>query len=155
MGRFCRICSCVRSNESFSGKGHSKGICKKCQKRPKNEIREIEIFNELLNFWEQSNISTFNIKRLRELLDSSSEKNRKLAQLTLDVALVKPHKKRRMKWLKRHNYDLYTRVVAYFGPPEYEDRPFVSYDEEDSLDLPDDPSIFDSEHPFPLEFYLL
>ena len=29
-GHYCKVCGTYRSNESFSGKGHSAHICKKC-----------------------------------------------------------------------------------------------------------------------------
>lgn len=92
MGRFCRICRHSRPNEHFSGKGHRQCICKKCQKRPKEEIALIETKDELLHYWEQSNISALNIARLKKLTQFSNEDVQKLAHLTLAVAAVKPHK---------------------------------------------------------------
>jgi hypothetical protein len=115
MGRFCRICGRTRPNENFSGKGHRRCICKKCQKRPKEEIALIEAKDELLNYWEQSNISALNIARLKKLAQFPSEDIQKLAHLTLAVAAVKPHKRRRMKWLRLNHRDLYLRVRDYFG----------------------------------------
>ena len=32
-GHYCKICSEYKSNESFSGKGHAKHICKRCSKK--------------------------------------------------------------------------------------------------------------------------
>jgi len=37
-GHYCKICGEVKANEKFSGKGHAKHICKKCQSLPK-EVR--------------------------------------------------------------------------------------------------------------------
>lgn len=115
MGRFCRICGQTRPNENFSGKGHKQCICKKCQKKPKEEISLIETEEELLNYWKQSNISALNIARLKKLTQFPDEDIQKLAHLTLDVATVKPHKRRRMKWLKQNKRELYLRVREYFG----------------------------------------
>src|ERR1700722_20306739 len=115
MGKFCRICGQSRPNESFSGKGHRQCICNKCQKRPKEEIALIETKDELLHYWEQSNISALNIARLKMLTQFPNEDIQKLAHLTLTVAAVKPHKRRRMKWLKQNKRDLYLRVRDYFG----------------------------------------
>lgn len=129
MGRFCRICGYSRPNENFSGKGHSRCICKKCQKRPKEEIALIEAKDELLNYWEQSNISLLNIERLKKLIQFPNEDIQKLAHLTLAVATVKPHKRRRMKWLKQNKRDLYLRVRDYFG-----EECFAEFDELDSDD---------------------
>lgn len=115
MGRSCRICGKVRSNESFSGAGHKKRICKKCQKLPKEKLNFIIVQDELLGYWNQSNISKLNIKRLNQLKHFPSEEIRQLAHLTFDVASVKPHKRRRMKWLRKNHRDLFERVIAYFG----------------------------------------
>ena len=134
MGRFCRICGQSRPNENFSGKGHRQCICKKCQKRPKEEIALIETKDELLHYWEQSNISALNIARLKKLTQFSNEDVQNFAHLTLAVAAVKPHKRRRMKWLKQNKPDLYLRVRNYFGE-EY----FAEYG-------PDEINICDLEH---------
>jgi hypothetical protein len=113
MGRFCRICGQSRPNENFSGKGRGQCICKKCKKRPKEEIALIETKDELLHYWEQSNISALNISRLKKLVQFPSEDIQTLAHLTLAVAAVKPHKRRRMKWLRLNKYDLYLRVRGF------------------------------------------
>lgn len=115
MGRFCRICGRSLSNESFSGKGHRQCICKKCQKRPKEGIALIETKDELLRYWEQSNISALNIARITKLIQFLNEDIQVLAHLTLAVAAVKPHKRRRMQWLKQNKRDLCLRVRDYFG----------------------------------------
>lgn len=121
MGKFCRICGQSRSNENFSGKGHRQGICKKCQKRPKEEIALIETKDELLHYWEQSNISALNIVRLKKLTQFPDEDIQTLAHLTLAIAAVKPHKRRRMKWLKQNKRDLYLRARDYFGEEYFEE----------------------------------
>lgn len=132
MGRFCRICGRSRPNENFSGKGHRQCICKKCQKKPKEEVALIETKEELLGYWEQSNISSLNIARLKKLTQFPNEDVQKLAHLTLAVAAVKPHKRRRMKWLRQNKRDLYLRVREYFGG-----KYFVEYapDEINTCDL--------------------
>lgn len=132
MGRFCRICGQSRPNESFSGKGHGQCICKKCQKRPKEEIALIETKDELLHYWEQSNISTLNIARLKKLIQFPNEDIQTLAHLTLVVAAIKPHKRRRMKWLKQNRRDLYLRVRDYFGKEYFEE---YEHDEINICDL--------------------
>ena len=115
MGRYCKICHAVPSNESFSGGGHKNCICKKCQKLPKEKLDFIKAKDELFDYWEQSNISKLNMDRLAQLKHFPSEEIQKLTHLTFDVASVKPHKKRRMSWLKKNHRDLFDRVVAYFG----------------------------------------
>ena len=37
-GHFCWVCGCIKSNESFSGRGHSKHICKECSKLSASEL---------------------------------------------------------------------------------------------------------------------
>jgi hypothetical protein len=90
MGRYCKICKRDRPNENFSGGGHKNCICKKCQKLPKDELSSIRAMDELLGFWNQSNISKLNIKRLDQLKHFPSEEIQVLAHLTFDVASVKP-----------------------------------------------------------------
>lgn len=133
MGRFCRICGQSRPNEHFSGKGHRQCICKKCQKRPKEEIALIETKDELLHYWEQSNISGLNIARLKKLIQFPNEDIQTLAHLTLAVAAIKPHKRRRMKWLKQNKRDLYLRVRDYFGEEYIEE--YGPHDEINIYDL--------------------
>ena len=56
-----------------------------------------------------------------------------LAHLTLAVAAVKPHKRRRMKWLKQNKRDLYLRVRDYFGEEYIEE--YEPHDEINIYDL--------------------
>jgi len=54
----------------------------------------------------QSNISKKNVNRLTELVASESNEIAELAGIVLEVAKVKPHKKRRLKMLARERRDL-------------------------------------------------
>ena len=48
-GHYCKVCGEYKSNESFSGKGHSTHICKKCASlSPAERSREITL-NKLMN----------------------------------------------------------------------------------------------------------
>ena len=38
-GHYCRICSEYKANEQFSGKGHSRHICKECRSLP-DDVKE-------------------------------------------------------------------------------------------------------------------
>jgi hypothetical protein len=87
---------------------------------PKEELHLITVKDELLGYWDQSNISQLNIKRINQLKHFPSEKIQELAHLTSEVASVKPHKRRRMSWLKENHRDLFNRVRAYFGD-DYEE----------------------------------
>ena len=106
MGHWCRICDRVLPNEKFSGKGHKNHICKKCASLPKEKIEIIEQENEILGYLSQSNISKKNMARLKKLSASTNVKIAELANIVLEVGRVKPHKKRRLKFLAREHKDL-------------------------------------------------
>ena len=109
-GHYCRICGSIKPNEAFSGKGHKNHICKKCSQRPKNEIDAIDQKEEIYNFMCQSHISKKNISRLNSLVESADEEVAKLAGIVLDVAKVKPYKKKRLKFLAREHSDLLAKL---------------------------------------------
>ena len=105
-GHYCRICSAIKPNEKFSNKGHRNHICKECSRKPKVEINEIDMEQEIFGYLKQSHISDKNVKRLKLLVNSESDKIAKLANIVLEVANVKPYKKRRLKVLARERRDL-------------------------------------------------
>ncbi|MFR9611696.1 MAG: hypothetical protein SNI87_08130 [Rikenellaceae bacterium] len=47
-GHYCRICGELKSNESFSGKGHARHICKKCAALPLDEREEMGRMENLM-----------------------------------------------------------------------------------------------------------
>ncbi len=106
MGQYCRICGRNRPNEKFTGKGHSKHICKECTRMPKKEREEIEKKDEIFGYLKQSHISQKNITRLQKLVLSDIESIKKLAGIVLEVAEITPYKKRRLKNLARERRDL-------------------------------------------------
>jgi len=61
---------------------------------------------EIFGYLKQSHISNKNVKRLELLVKSESENIAKLADIVLEVANVKPYKKRRLKVLARERRDL-------------------------------------------------
>jgi len=133
MPHFCRICRRLRANESFSGKGHSRHICKKCSRLPKSEIQLVDETNELYGFLEQRNISQKNIARLGVLSRSAEPATARLAKLISDIAKAKPHKRKRIKFLARNRRDIIDRMVEMGllmprAPEEYE--PSEIYDDE-------------------------
>jgi len=71
--------------------------------------------DELYGFLEQSNISAKNIARLEILAQQSNSEVRDLALLILDVARVKPHKRRRWKFLAQNHPELFLRLKAVSG----------------------------------------
>jgi hypothetical protein len=91
--------------------------------------------DELYGFLEQSNISRKNIVRLESLAQHVNNDVRHLAMLILEVARVKPHKRRRWKFLAHNHFGLYLRLKELWG----DDAP----DE-----VPDFPDLADSDVPF-------
>ena len=105
-GHYCRICGANKPNEKYSNKGHRNHICKECSRKPRVEINEIDMEQEIFGYLKQSHISNKNVKRLKLLVKSVSDKIAKLADIVIDVAKVKPYKKRRLKVLARERRDL-------------------------------------------------
>lgn len=106
MGHSCRICRRIRANEKFSRKGHKNHICKDCTKKPKEERDAIDQTNEIFGYLKQSNISKKNLSRLEELSHSTNDHIALLASVALKVGRVKPHKRRRLKFLAKEHRDL-------------------------------------------------
>ena len=105
-GHFCRICHSRKSNEAFSGKGHRIHVCKKCARLPKEKREEIECKDEIFNYLRQSHISDKNVSRLRKLARSPNEQIAELSGIVLEVAEIKPYKKKRLKEIARKRRDL-------------------------------------------------
>ena len=111
MGRYCKYCGMVKPNESFSGKGHKILICKKCETLPKESKEYIRNKEELLLFLQQSHISKKNVKRINKLKDSENEEIKMLANLAFEISIVKPYKKKRIKFLMENHIDLFSRFM--------------------------------------------
>ena len=105
-GHYCRICGNQRPNEAFSGKGHRIHVCKKCARLPKEKREEIEQKDEIFSYLRQSHISDKNVSRLRKLAKSPNEQIAELSGIVLEVAEIKPYKKRRLKEIARKRRDL-------------------------------------------------
>ena len=110
MGNWCRICGDIKPNEKFSGKGHKNQICKECSRKPKEEIEQIDQSEEIFNFLKQSHISKKNISRLENLAVSKNTEIAELANIVLEVARIKPYKKRRLKFLAKENRALLNKL---------------------------------------------
>ena len=106
MGHWCKICDRVLPNEKFSGKGHKNHICKRCSALPKEEKDAVQHEDEIFGYMQQSNISKKNLSRLRTLTGSPNGKIANLATIVLEVGLVKPHKRQRLKFLSQKRKDL-------------------------------------------------
>ena len=112
MGHYCRICGKNKPNEKFSGKGHKNHICKECSRKPKSEIDEIDLLSEISGFLSQSNISRKNIKRLSDLTKFEKVNIAEMAEIVLEIAKVKPHKRKRLKFLAKERRDLLEKLEA-------------------------------------------
>lgn len=73
---------------------------------PRAERDAIMQQEDIFGFLHQSNISKKNIVRLRELLGSPNSETHYLARLVLEVARVKPHKRKRYRFLRENHPDL-------------------------------------------------
>jgi len=109
-GHYCRICGSRKPNEAFSGRGHRDLVCKVCSRMPKEQREAIEHEDEIFNYLHQSHISDKNVSRLKDLAGSENPWIAKLASIVLEVADVKPYKKRRLKVLARERPDLLQRL---------------------------------------------
>ncbi len=77
---------------------------------PKNEREAIEHEDEIFGFLKQSHISNKNVSRLKILASSENLRIPELADIALEVAKVKPYKKRRLKVFARERRDLLQRL---------------------------------------------
>jgi hypothetical protein len=73
---------------------------------PKEKRENIEQEDEIFGFLKQSHISEKNVARLKTLASSGNHRIGELATIVLELAQVKPHKKRRLKVLARERRDL-------------------------------------------------
>lgn len=141
MGHFCRLCGCTKPNEAFSGKGHRIHVCKACARLPKEERDAIEQSDEIFRFLEQSHISARNVARLRLLAASPHPRTAELAGVVLEVAAVKPYKKRRLKFLSKDHRELLEKlekvglILAHSDDPAVDGGSDESGDDE-SDDIP-------------------
>ncbi len=121
MGHYCRICGRSRPNEQFSGRGHRIYVCKKCQRRPREERDRIERLDELHGFLHQSVISAKNGVRLKALAAHEDSQVAELAALILEIARVLPGERNRWLKLAQRHRPLFDRAVAFLGVEFFED----------------------------------
>jgi len=101
MSYYCRLCGRFLPNEAFSGNGYRIHVCLKCLRMPTEKRDSIEQEDEIFGFLKQSHISSKNVTLLKMLASSNNPKIRELAAIVLEVAQVKPYKKRRLKVLAK------------------------------------------------------
>jgi hypothetical protein len=68
---------------------------------PKKERQQIEQQDEIFGYLKQSHISDKNVARLKTLAKSDNPEIARLARIVLEVAEVKPYKRKRMTVLAR------------------------------------------------------
>jgi hypothetical protein len=129
MGRTCHLCGRDRPNEHFGGKGLRKRICKTCRSRPKTEIKATLELEEISGFLDQINISKKNIARLKQLTTSSIPEVTGRATVVLDIALIAPGKRHRIRKLRRNGPHLIAKLqdldFSYYSlGPEYVSEPY-------------------------------
>lgn len=73
---------------------------------PQQERELIEHEDEVFGYLRQSHISDKNLHRLRTLAATGQPRIREMAAIVLEVAAVKPYKKRRLRVLARERPDL-------------------------------------------------
>ncbi|NEV63800.1 hypothetical protein [Thiorhodococcus minor] len=73
---------------------------------PKEACNAIEWEAEIFGFLKQSHISDKNVRRLQTLSGSGDARIAELALIVIEVAKVKPYKRRRLKMLARERGDL-------------------------------------------------
>ena len=106
MGYYCWVCGRVGANEKFSGKGHNQHICKTCMRKPREEREQVRALLDIEGFLNQRNISAKNISRPKSLCKSPDQGVREKAELVLEVARLKPHKRKRVGYLARRKPEL-------------------------------------------------
>ena len=73
---------------------------------PKEGREAIEQKEEVFQYLRQSHISAKNVARLKKLTESSNERIVEYAAIVLEIAEIKPYKRRRLKVLARTRRDL-------------------------------------------------
>jgi hypothetical protein len=119
LGRFCILCSRIRPNEAFGGKGERARICRNCRRMPREKRDALLREREIPGFLEQSHISPKNLARLRALGRSENTRTANLAHLVLDVGAATPYRRRRIRSLTRERRDILKRMeeVGLIMPP--------------------------------------
>lgn len=77
---------------------------------PKEGRNAIELEQELFGYMAQSHISEKNISRLKEISQHSNPHISNLASVVLEVAEVKPYKRKRLAFLAREHRELLDKV---------------------------------------------
>ncbi len=110
-GHYCHLCGQIKPNEQFSGRGHRDHICKACKKMPKAERQKIEDRDFVDSVLGQKNISAGNIQSLERIAETYDGKLGETGAVLAKMARVKPHKKKRIRFLRQKHPDIYRELV--------------------------------------------
>jgi len=83
-GHYCVVCASVLPNEKFSGKGHSRHICKKCSKKSSADQDEQIKVNKIYGMTRFMNLSKNNKKQLDKYLYDDSQRVREAAKSVIE-----------------------------------------------------------------------
>jgi hypothetical protein len=75
----------------------------------------IDAMDELYSFLHQGSISMRNIERVKVLTRHPDDGVRSLAEVILEIARVKPHRRRRIRLIAENHWDLFVRMVSVLG----------------------------------------
>jgi hypothetical protein len=111
MGRYCHVCHRNRPHERFGGKGYRSYVCDRCRKLPRIDQQRVLFADEVFGFLAQSNISAKNIARLQVIEGFEVEAVARQAAVVRQIALVKPHKRRRWRFLRENHPELFQQAI--------------------------------------------
>ena len=109
-GFYCRVCGVRKPNDAFPGRGHKGRVCEDCAKVPNRERLDSRHEDEIFHFLRQAHVPERALARLKYLSDSKNRRVGELASLVLEVAVLKPFKKGRLKALAQERPDLLERL---------------------------------------------
>ena len=109
----CKVCNKTRCISYFKGEWRAKGICHDCVNAmpARRRWRAIESVSRYL---EQRNISERNIAHVEEMCEHEDAEVSNMAKFVLEVARVKPHRRRRLRFLAEHHPHLYLQYYEFF-----------------------------------------
>jgi hypothetical protein len=130
----------VRPNECFSGRGHRTNVCKQCMKIPRDELFRIESLDRIWDFvFSQSRISGKNIAQLTEFAQAEDPEVRGFAEVVLELARIRPHRRRRYRGLQKSHPELWQRLRdtgILEGLSEWDSESLALLDEEPDMSVP-------------------
>lgn len=110
MPHYCWMCDCSRPNEAYSGRGHRDHVCRECQRLPAEEKSRFGALRTMDDMLEESRISEKNVGYLTSLLASPSSDVVERAKIMLQIARLKPGKRKRYRHLRQHE-ELWSSMV--------------------------------------------